>query len=88
MQDRPEKVVEINWKDKAKTAYRLKLTITAEDQPGLLNNIANLISQMQLSILSLHSHVNEMDNTAHFTVTVMLKKNETAKKIDSALRAS
>lgn len=81
LRDRPEKVIEINWKDKADSVYRLQLSILSEDHPGLLLDISNLIRQLNLSILAMNSSVNEKTQMAHILLTLAVQHIDSSKTI-------
>ena len=81
LKEKPEKVIETAWKEKSNSTFRLQLMIEAEDRPGLLLDVSNLIKQMNLSILSLQTHVNEKKQTAHIQLVLALKEADSAKKV-------
>lgn len=86
LKDRPEKVIDIHWKDKQDHAYRLQLSITSEDHPGLINDITSVISHMNLSILTFQSYVNEKENIANIKLSIALKNDQSSKTIIQRLR--
>jgi GTP pyrophosphokinase len=51
----PERIVEIDWGRKHRHRYPVKLSLEVVDQPGVLRDIADVISNMSINMRATHS---------------------------------
>lgn len=95
LSEKPERIIDINWKSQEQKSYRVRLMISSEDRTGLLKDISGLLAQHHISILSLQSHVNantqlagimlEIEFTTETLLTELIKQ---LKQVNGVLSVS
>lgn len=68
--EKPERLIEIDWKGTKEKSYLVHLDIASEDRPGLLRDITGLLSQLNLSIASVQLQTNQKNNMAYIALTI------------------
>ena len=68
--ENPERLIEITWEGAKERSYLVNLNINAEDRPSLLRDITGLISQLNLSISSINSTVDQKNTMAFISLTI------------------
>ncbi|MCX7121175.1 MAG: RelA/SpoT family protein [Gammaproteobacteria bacterium] len=69
---RPERLIDISWENTSKKNYRVNLSIQSDDRHGLLHDISGLITQLDLSILAVQSHIHSENNTVTLELTLQI----------------
>lgn len=65
----PEKIVAVAWGRDKETVYPVKIKIEAFDRPGLISDIATLLSNEKMNVIDIRTHVSAYNNMA----TILLK---------------
>ncbi len=78
---RKERVIEVNWGEGSLQQYPVNLSIEADDRPGLIRDISNLITHAKIPILGLNTRVNKLNNHAHISVTIEINDLKVLDKI-------
>lgn len=83
---RANRIIEVNWGTKAPQAYPVDLIMHAEDRPGLVRDISNVIANENITLLGLNTRVNKIKNEAYINLTIEIKSLDPLQKILGQLR--
>ncbi|MCX7124530.1 MAG: RelA/SpoT family protein [Gammaproteobacteria bacterium] len=69
---KPERLIDISWENTNQKNYRVNLAIQSQDRSGLLRDISGLISQLNLSILAIQSHMHTENDSVTIELTLQV----------------
>lgn len=78
---RSERIIEVNWGSDLPQKYPVALIIEADDRPGLLRDISNIITAEKITILSLSTRVNKIKNRAYINLTIEVNQLDLLNKL-------
>lgn len=73
---KPERLIEILWENQGKKNYHVNLTIQCNDRAHLLRDVTAVISQLNLSIVSLNTHTSQQNRSAIISLTLEVNNIE------------
>lgn len=77
----PERMFNVTWGKESVQSYPVEILLEADDRPGLIRDISNVIASAHLSLLGLSSRVNKLENIAYIDLTFEIKSLSPLKKI-------
>lgn len=86
LQRYPERLLQVNWGNKQDQGFPVTLLIEADDRPGLVRDITNVIAAERISLLGLNTRVDRLDNKAHINLTIELKSLTPLRKLLTLLQ--
>ncbi|SDZ16177.1 GTP pyrophosphokinase [Proteiniborus ethanoligenes] len=75
-----ERFIEVEWDDDKKTSYQAEIQIKATDRSGLLTEITQLLTNMQLTVTSLNARTNK-EKTALINMILEIKDIDQLKEL-------
>lgn len=69
----PERILEVRWETGDSEFYPVKIRLEAHDRSGLTRDVANLLSDANISINALEVRTNRSDNTAVMDLMIEVK---------------
>ncbi|HEV2614448.1 MAG TPA: bifunctional (p)ppGpp synthetase/guanosine-3',5'-bis(diphosphate) 3'-pyrophosphohydrolase [Gammaproteobacteria bacterium] len=85
-EDSKNRLIEVDWGDKASSIYPVDLYIEAYDRHGLLRDITNYFANEKINMLGIQSNTEKYSHEAHIHVTVEISGLETLQKILERLK--
>lgn len=76
-----ERLIEVSWDSKASLSFKADVQIVSYDRPGVLANLTQMISSMEVPILAISAKTNR-NRTAVIRLTLEIKNTE---QLDSVL---
>lgn len=77
----PERLFTVSWGQQTDQFYPVEINIEADDRPGLIRDITNIIAAEHLSVLGLNSRVNKLEDRAYISLTIEIKSLNPLKKV-------
>ncbi len=74
------RLVEVSWDSGASVAFNADIQIVAYDRPGMLGNLTNMISNMEVPLLAISARTNK-NRTAIIKLTLEIKNIEQLEKV-------
>jgi guanosine-3',5'-bis(diphosphate) 3'-pyrophosphohydrolase len=65
-----ERLIDVNWVSMSQPRYMAPIAITARDRPGLIRDIAAVISEASINMTSVNSYANRNRETVLINITV------------------
>jgi GTP pyrophosphokinase len=96
LQYRSQRTIHVNWSGASLKKFSVDLFIEAEDRPGLIRDISNIIANEHIPILRLNTQVNTLENRCFIqtslqvssltTLADIIRKIELTPSIQSVMR--
>jgi len=80
-----ERIIDVEWASGIKESYPASISIKTDDRPGLLADIAAVISKAGINISNAHSETSD-EGIGVFYFTIMVESSEQLKKVMAELR--
>ncbi|MGI6003852.1 MAG: RelA/SpoT family protein, partial [Christensenellales bacterium] len=77
----PERLIEVEWEQAEKTAYAAELQIVAVDRDGLLADLINTLSKMDMMLLGVNARVNSKNSQANVNLTVKISDTQQLERL-------
>jgi len=77
----PERLFNVSWGNEDKQNYQVEIRIHADDRPGLIRDISNIIAAEHLSLLGINTHLDKLKNQAFINLSLEIKSLDPLKKI-------
>lgn len=68
--DEPQRIIEVEWGERARTQYPVDIEIQAWDRSGLLRDVTGVLSNDRVNVLSVNTLTDTDDGIARMTITV------------------
>ncbi len=84
----PERKIEVEWARSASEVFLVKLLVSTEDRPGILNQLTSVLFHEQTNIRSLEARSDEEKGTdsAIIDITIEVRDKKQLERLVSALR--
>lgn len=83
---RPQRIIEVHWGTKTPQIFAVDINLHAQDRPGLIRDISNVLAKENIPLLSLNSRADKVHNQAFVNLTIEIKSLDPLQKILSQLR--
>ena len=84
--DEPQRVIEVEWGERARTQYPVDFEIEAWDRSGLLRDVTAVLGQDKVNVLSVNTLTNTDDGIARLTITAEVDGLETLGRLFSRIQ--
>ncbi|MCG6657899.1 GTP diphosphokinase [Halomonas campisalis] len=84
--DEPQRVIEVEWGERARTQYPVDIEIQAWDRSGLLRDVTNVLSHDKVNVLSVNTLTDTRDGIARMRITVEVDGLETLGRLFSRIQ--
>ncbi|ALM52210.1 GTP diphosphokinase [Halomonas huangheensis] len=84
--DEPQRVIEVEWGERAQTQYPVDVEILAWDRSGLLRDVTALLGQDKVNVLSINTRSNTDDGIARMAITLEVDGLETLGRLFSRIQ--
>ncbi len=71
--DRDKQLIEVQWKTKADETFPVKIQVSAYDRSGLMRDIASLVADDRINMLSVEALTGQKDNLAMINATLEIE---------------
>ncbi|TFH85440.1 GTP diphosphokinase [Billgrantia azerbaijanica] len=84
--DEPQRVIEVEWGERAHTQYPVDIEIQAWDRSGLLRDVTGVLSHDKVNVLSVNTLTDTRDGIARMRITVEVDGLETLGRLFSRIQ--
>ncbi|SFU94650.1 GTP diphosphokinase [Halomonas korlensis] len=84
--DEPQRIIEVEWGERARTQYPVDIEIQAWDRSGLLRDVTGVLSNDRVNVLSVNTLTDTDDGIARMTITVEVDGLETLGRLFSRIQ--
>lgn len=84
VQDR-ERIIAVNWVGMSQTQYLAPVVITARDRPGLIRDVASVVTDVGINLLSINSHAYKNGEQVLVTATLEISGLEQMQRLFTRL---
>ncbi|GEN22492.1 GTP pyrophosphokinase [Halomonas cupida] len=84
--DEPQRVIEVEWGERASTRYPVDVEILAWDRSGLLRDVTTLLGQDKVNVLSINTRTDTDDGIARLAITLEVDGLETLGRLFSRIQ--
>ena len=84
--DEPQRVIEVEWGQRAHTRYPVEIEIQAWDRSGLLRDVTGLLGNEKVNVLSVNTLTDTRDGVARMRITVEVDGLETLGRLFSRIQ--
>ncbi|MCH4561762.1 MULTISPECIES: GTP diphosphokinase [Halomonas] len=84
--DEPQRIIEVEWGERARTQYPVEIEIQAWDRSGLLRDVTGVLSHDKVNVLSVNTRTDTDDGIARMTITVEVDGLETLGRLFSRIQ--
>ena len=84
VQDR-ERIIAVNWVGMSQTQYLAPVVITARDRPGLIRDVASVVTDVGINLLSINSHAHKNGEQVLVTATLEISGLEQMQRLFTRL---
>lgn len=84
--DEPQRVIEVEWGQRARTQYPVDIEIQAWDRSGLLRDVTAILSNDKVNVLSVNTLTDTRDGIARMRITVEVDGLETLGRLFSRIQ--
>ncbi|APX93549.1 GTP diphosphokinase [Halomonas sp. 1513] len=84
--DEPQRVIEVEWGERARTQYPVDIEIEAWDRSGLLRDVTGVLSNDRVNVLSVNTLTDQDDGIARMSITVEVDGLETLGRLFSRIQ--
>ncbi|QEM81416.1 GTP diphosphokinase [Halomonas binhaiensis] len=75
--DEPQRVIEVEWGERARTQYPVDVEVLAWDRSGLLRDVTAVLGHDKVNVLAINTRTNTDDGIARMSITVEVDGLET-----------
>lgn len=68
--DEPQRIIEVEWGERAATRYPVTIEIQAWDRAGLLRDVTGLLSHEKVNVLAVNTLTDSQEGTARLQITL------------------
>ncbi|MGM0985297.1 MAG: GTP diphosphokinase [Pseudomonadota bacterium] len=84
--DEPQRIIEVEWGERARTQYPVDIEIQAWDRSGLLRDVTGVLSNDHVNVLSVNTLTNTDDGIARLSITLEVDGLETLGRLFSRIQ--
>ncbi len=84
--DEPQRIIEVEWGERARTQYPVDIEIQAWDRSGLLRDVTGVLSHDRVNVLSVNTLTDTDDGIARMSITVEVDGLETLGRLFSRIQ--
>ncbi|PMR71457.1 GTP diphosphokinase [Halomonas heilongjiangensis] len=84
--DEPQRIIEVEWGERARTQYPVDIEIQAWDRSGLLRDVTGVLSNDKVNVLSVNTLTDTDDGIARMAITVEVDGLETLGRLFSRIQ--
>ncbi|SDI79124.1 GTP diphosphokinase [Billgrantia gudaonensis] len=84
--DEPQRIIEVEWGERALTQYPVDVEIQAWDRSGLLRDVTGVLSHDRVNVLSVNTLTDTRDGIARMRITVEVDGLETLGRLFSRIQ--
>ncbi|MDI5936579.1 GTP diphosphokinase [Halomonas kalidii] len=84
--DEPQRIIEVEWGERARTQYPVDIEIQAWDRSGLLRDVTGVLSSDKVNVLSVNTLTDTDDGIARMAITVEVDGLETLGRLFSRIQ--
>ncbi|MBB3231664.1 GTP diphosphokinase [Halomonas stenophila] len=84
--DEPQRVIEVEWGERARTQYPVDIEIQAWDRSGLLRDVTGVLSHEKVNVLSVNTQTDTDDGIARMAITLEVDGLETLGRLFSRIQ--
>lgn len=84
--DEPQRVIEVEWGERALTRYPVEIEIQAWDRSGLLRDVTSLLGNEKVNVLAVNTLTDTRDGIARMRITVEVDGLETLGRLFSRIQ--
>ncbi|WP_052383860.1 GTP diphosphokinase [Litchfieldella xinjiangensis] len=84
--DEPQRIVDVEWGERAHTQYPVDIEIEAWDRSGLLRDVTSVLSQDKVNVLSVNTRTDTHDGIARLKITAEVDGLETLGRLFSRIQ--
>jgi GTP pyrophosphokinase len=84
--DEPQRVIEVEWGQRARTQYPVEIEVQAWDRSGLLRDVTGVLSSDRVNVLSVNTLTDTEDGIARMAITVEVDGLETLGRLFSRIQ--
>ncbi|PSJ21601.1 GTP diphosphokinase [Halomonas sp. ND22Bw] len=84
--DEPQRVIEVEWGERARTQYPVDIEIQAWDRSGLLRDVTAVLSHEKVNVLSVNTLTDTDDGIARMQITLEVDGLETLGRLFSRIQ--
>jgi GTP pyrophosphokinase len=84
--DEPQRVIEVEWGERARTQYPVDIEIEAWDRSGLLRDVTAVLSHEKVNVLSVNTLTDTEDGIARMQITLEVDGLETLGRLFSRIQ--
>ncbi|MDR5860333.1 GTP diphosphokinase [Halomonas eurihalina] len=84
--DEPQRVIEVEWGERARTQYPVDIEVQAWDRAGLLRDVTAVLSHDRVNVLSVNTLTDTDDGIARMAITVEVDGLETLGRLFSRIQ--
>ncbi len=84
--EEPQRVIEVEWGERARTQYPVDIEVQAWDRSGLLRDVTAVLSNDRVNVLSVNTLTDTDDGIARMAITVEVDGLETLGRLFSRIQ--
>ncbi|TDO12657.1 GTP diphosphokinase [Halomonas ventosae] len=84
--DEPQRIIEVEWGERALTQYPVDIEIQAWDRSGLLRDVTGVLGNERVNVLSVNTLTDTEDGIARISITVEVDGLETLGRLFSRIQ--
>ena len=84
--DEPQRIIEVEWGERAHTQYPVNIEVQAWDRSGLLRDVTGVLGYEKVNVLAVNTHTDSDDGIARLTITVEVDGLETLGRLFSRIQ--
>ncbi|CAM3324698.1 GTP diphosphokinase [Halomonas lysinitropha] len=84
--DEPQRIIEVEWGERARTQYPVDIEIQAWDRSGLLRDVTGVLSNDHVNVLSVNTLTDTVDGIARLSITLEVDGLETLGRLFSRIQ--
>ncbi|WP_108446904.1 GTP diphosphokinase [Halomonas denitrificans] len=84
--DEPQRIIEVEWGERARTQYPVDIEIQAWDRSGLLRDVTGVLGNDRVNVLSVNTLTDTDDGIARMSITVEVDGLETLGRLFSRIQ--
>ncbi|MDC1288351.1 RelA/SpoT family protein, partial [Gammaproteobacteria bacterium] len=69
-EDKCQRLIEVEWGQKAGSVYPVEVSMTAYDRTGLMQDISTILANLKVNLLSINSNTNRDEQIVHTRMTI------------------
>ncbi|WP_299231759.1 GTP diphosphokinase [uncultured Halomonas sp.] len=84
--DEPQRIIEVEWGERARTQYPVNIEVQAWDRSGLLRDVTGVLGNEKVNVLAVNTLTDTDDGIARLTITVEVDGLESLGRLFSRIQ--